>query len=83
MRVADLSEVAPPAAPAQTPALAAAAPPQAPSPPAPAAVAAPPVAPAAADDILKTLERLGELRKKDILTQEEFAAKKAELLGRL
>lgn len=44
--------------------------------------AAAPVAPSA-DDILRTIERLGELRKKDILTEEEFAAKKAELLGRL
>jgi hypothetical protein len=48
------------------------------------------VAPAAAhpapltpEDILKTIERLAELRRKDILTEEEFSAKKAELLARL
>ncbi len=35
------------------------------------------------DDILTTIERLAELRKKDILTEQEFAAKKAELLARL
>jgi hypothetical protein len=37
----------------------------------------------ASDDILKTIERLAELRRKDILTEEEFSAKKAELLARL
>jgi hypothetical protein len=42
-----------------------------------------PDAPLASDDILKTIERLAELRQKNILTAEEFAAKKAELLGRL
>jgi Short C-terminal domain len=52
------------------------APPQAP-PPAPAAPA-----PAAADP-LSLIERLAELRAKGVLTEEEFAAKKAELLGRL
>ena len=35
------------------------------------------------EDIAKTIERLAELRQKDILTEEEFAAKKAELLSRL
>jgi hypothetical protein len=48
-----------------------------------AAPAATPVATLAADDILKTIERLAELRRKDILTEEEFAAKKADLLARL
>ena len=38
---------------------------------------------AAADDILKTIERLAELRQKGVLTDEEFAAKKADLLSRL
>ena len=43
----------------------------------------PPAAPVAMEDIVKTIERLAELRKKDILTEEEFASKKAELLSRL
>jgi hypothetical protein len=37
----------------------------------------------AMDDIFTMIERLAELRQKDILTEEEFAAKKAELLSRL
>jgi hypothetical protein len=49
--------------------------------------AAPPpasdMAAAQATDILATLERLAELRHKDILSEEEFATKKAELLRRL
>ncbi|MCT0209066.1 SHOCT domain-containing protein [Synechococcus sp. CS-1332] len=36
-----------------------------------------------ATDVFATLERLGELKQKGILTEEEFAAKKAELLSRL
>ena len=35
------------------------------------------------DAIIATIERLAELRKKEIISEEEFAAKKAELLGRL
>ena len=35
------------------------------------------------DDIMATLEKLGELKAKGILTQEEFDAKKAELLKKL
>ncbi len=35
------------------------------------------------DEIMATLEKLGELKAKDILTDEEFAAKKAELLKKL
>ncbi|MGE0496573.1 MAG: SPFH domain-containing protein [Ramlibacter sp.] len=35
------------------------------------------------DDIMATLEKLGELKTKGILTQEEFDAKKAELLKKL
>jgi hypothetical protein len=31
------------------------------------------------DDVMATLEKLGELKAKGILTQEEFDAKKAEL----
>ena len=52
---------------------------------APAASAQP--APAAAgvkpEDVMATLEKLGELKAKGILTQEEFDAKKAELLKKL
>ena len=44
------------------------------------AAAAPALRP---DDILATLEKLGELRAKGILTDEEFTAKKAELLKKL
>ena len=40
-------------------------------------------APASTDDILTMIERLSDLRQKNILTEEEFAAKKAELLNRL
>lgn len=49
----------------------------------------PPPAPAAAvagvrpEDVMATLEKLGELKAKGILTQEEFDAKKAELLKKL
>jgi hypothetical protein len=49
--------------------------------------AAPTAPPAAArpavEDIVKTIERVAELRQKNILTEEEFASKKAELLSRL
>ncbi len=55
-----------------------------PAPPPPAgAPAATPPQPLAMEEIVKTIERLAELRQKGILTEEEFAAKKAELLGRL
>jgi hypothetical protein len=43
----------------------------------------PDIAAAPATDILATLERLAEIRHKGILSEEEFAAKKAELLRRL
>ena len=51
----------------------------------PAAASAAPEAPAAvkADDVIAMLEKLGELKGKGILTQEEFDAKKAELLKKL
>ena len=39
--------------------------------------------PLAMEEIVKTIERLAELRQKNILTEQEFAAKKAELLSRL
>ncbi len=51
--------------------------------------AAPDAAPAAVaagvkpEDVMATLEKLGELKTKGILTQEEFDAKKAELLKKL
>ncbi|HNN17802.1 MAG TPA: SPFH domain-containing protein, partial [Giesbergeria sp.] len=52
------------------------------------AAAAAPAAAAAAlgvkpEDVMATLEKLGELKSKGILTQEEFDAKKAELLKKL
>jgi membrane protease subunit (stomatin/prohibitin family) len=42
-----------------------------------------PVAAVKPDDVMATLEKLGELKAKGILTQEEFDAKKAELLKKL
>jgi hypothetical protein len=42
-----------------------------------------PNAPMATAEILKAIEGIAELRRKDILSEEEFAAKKAELLARL
>lgn len=45
-----------------------------------AGAAAAPVRP---EDVMATLEKLGELKAKGILTQEEFDAKKAELLKKL
>ena len=41
------------------------------------------MAAAPATDIVATLERLAELRHKGILSEEEFATTKAELLRRL
>jgi hypothetical protein len=45
--------------------------------------AAPPAAPAAPaeDDAIAQIEKLGELKAKGLLTEEEFAAQKAKLLG--
>ncbi len=43
-------------------------------------VEAPPAAPAA-DDSVAQLEQLADLHSKGILTDEEFAAKKAQILG--
>jgi hypothetical protein len=40
-------------------------------------------APAQEADIFSAIERLADLRAKGILTDEEFAQKKSELLGRL
>lgn len=39
--------------------------------------------PAASNDIIQAIEKLGQLRERGILTDEEFRSKKAELLGRL
>ncbi len=41
----------------------------------------PPPPPAAAPDPLEQLQRLGDLRQQGILTDEEFAAQKAKILG--
>ena len=49
--------------------------------PAPAAAASAPAQ--SADEIMALLEKLGDLKAKGILTDEEFAAKKAELLKKL
>lgn len=46
----------------------------------PAAAAAPGIK---AEEVMATLEKLGDLKAKGILTEEEFAAKKAELLKKL
>lgn len=48
-----------------------------------AVAAAAPVATVSANDVMATLEKLGELKAKGILTQEEFDAKKVELLKKL
>jgi len=45
--------------------------------------AAPAVAAISPADVMATLEKLGELKSKGILTQEEFDAKKTELLKKL
>jgi hypothetical protein len=57
----------------------AAAPPP-PAPPAPEA-AAPAGAPALSDDVYEQLKKLGELREAGILTDDEFQAKKSQILG--
>ncbi len=58
---------------------------QAPVAPAAAAAAQTAAAPVGVkpEDVMATLEKLGELKSKGILTQEEFDAKKAELLKKL
>jgi hypothetical protein len=50
---------------------------------APVVSSAPSPAAANGGDVLALIERLADLRRKDVITDEEFAAKKAELLGRL
>jgi len=50
--------------------------------PAPEAAAPPPAAPAAGgESVIDQLKELGELKAQGILTEEEFAAQKAKLLG--
>jgi len=51
--------------------------------PMPATGEQPPKAPVQADDIFLKLERLAELHTKGVLSDEEFSAKKTELLARL
>jgi hypothetical protein len=59
-------------------------PPPAPAPAAPAPTQpVAPAAPAGGADIFATIERLAELRQKNIISEEEFAAKKSDLLSRL
>jgi hypothetical protein len=41
----------------------------------------PPPPPAPKEDVITQLERLGALKEQGILTEEEFAAQKAKLLG--
>jgi len=93
VRLADLTLVSPrsepaaapppPAAP-QTPATPARSVDPAPAPVSSGGAAGPAAGPAQSmEDIVKTIERLADLRQKNILTEDEFLAKKAELLGRL
>ena len=83
VRVADLRVVSDPGA-APPPPEVDFAPAPAPSPAAPPAPAGGHPAPGHSDDeIFTRLERLAELYKKDVITAEDFAAKKAELLARL
>ena len=44
-------------------------------------VAPPPPPPAPDEDVITQLERLGALKAQGLLTEEEFAAQKAKLLG--
>jgi len=60
---------------------AAAAPAPTPAPDAPAATAAAGPTPVLSDAAFDQLKKLGELRDAGILTEDEFAAKKAQLLG--
>jgi len=55
--------------------------PQAPQQAAPAAAAAPPPAAPAPDDQTAKLQELAQLNKQGVLTDEEFAAAKAKVLG--
>jgi Short C-terminal domain len=86
VRIADLALVSPRSERFQNPSSRASATPSQTPGPAPSAAAGAAPAPSASlviEDIAKTIERLAELRQKNILTEEEFAEKKAELLSRL
>jgi hypothetical protein len=84
VRVSDLRIVAPAGEPVAPPAAQDAAPaPDYPPPPTPTASPSPAQAAGTADDIFAKIERLADLRQKDIITAQEFADKKAELLARL
>jgi hypothetical protein len=80
LRVADLPLVGPAAKPGETPPSPSFSPSPPPPPPAPSPAPAPG---GAADDIFALIEKLAGLRDKNILTDEEFSAKKTELLSRL
>lgn len=49
--------------------------------PAQAPAAAPPAAPSGGESVIEQLKELGELKSQGILTEEEFQAQKAKLLG--
>jgi Short C-terminal domain len=86
VRIADLALVSPRSERFQNPSSRASATPSQTPGPVPSAAAGAAPAPSAflvIEDIAKTIERLAELRQKNILTEEEFAEKKAELLSRL
>ena len=51
------------------------------APPPQVVYAAPPAAPPPQEDVIAQLERLGALKAQGILSEEEFAAQKAKLLG--
>jgi hypothetical protein len=78
--IADLAVVLPPGGDQTDPTTGAA---RRPSSSAAATMPTPQTTSPAADEILRLIERLAELRQKDILTEEEFSAKKTELLSRL
>jgi hypothetical protein len=54
---------------------------QAPPPPPQYVDTMPPEAPIGQEDVITQLERLGALKAQGLLTEEEFAAEKAKLLG--
>jgi Short C-terminal domain len=83
VRLRDLKVVSPQASPGPSPAPSASPPTQAAPGPAPAQTRPSTTAATGNHDIFTAIEKLAELRKKNILSEEEFSAKKAELLGRL
>jgi hypothetical protein len=92
VRVADLPLVSPGGTQPEAPSTSIFTAPQPPPKPTSEAAAPEAIAPTAApkpaasptvDEVLTTIERLADLRQKNILTEEEFAAKKSELLSRL